>query len=121
MKIPAKYVANEFVRIVIMIMKTSGESLTHSSDRVIIAAKTCVSHVESIAYVADVIRFIAHYVQTMMEWMLLPIVKVKVVKMGPFAMDAECLKSTMIAGGVKCCYIPSSLRRMKGLPGRMEG
>ena len=83
MKIPAKYVVDVCVRIVMMRKRTSGESLGHSSDLVIDAAKTCVGHVESIAYVVNVVLFIALYVKKMMEWMLANIVKVKVVKMDP--------------------------------------
>ena len=113
LKIPAKYVANEFVMIVIM-MKN------HSSDLVIIAAKACAGHVEIIAYVGNVIRFTAHYVQKMTEWMLLSIVKVKNVQMDPFARDAECLAKTPTAWDVRLWFIQSYLGRMKGLLGRRE-
>ena len=95
MKIPAKYVATEFVMLVMMMKKT------HLYDLVMIAAKACVGHVESTAYVVNVIRFTAQYVQKMMEWMLLPIVKVNLVEMGPFVIHAEYTRSTMIVGVVK--------------------
>ena len=114
-KIPAKCVLDECV-LTVTTMK-----ITHSYDLVIIAAKACVKLVENTAYVANVVLFIALYVKMMMEWMLLPIVKVTVVKMDPFVLHAECLKSTMIVGGVKICCIPSSLGRGGCLQKRMEG
>ena len=89
MKTPAKCVVDVCVRIVMMRKMTSGESLGHSSDLVIIATKTCVGHVESIAYAGSVTLPIAHYVQKMMGWMLVDIVKVTVVKRTLFALDAE--------------------------------
>ena len=101
MKIPAKYVANEFVRIVMLITKMSGGMMDHSSELVIIAAKTCVSHVDVMAYAVDVTPFIAQYVRrVMMEWMLANIVKVTRARRNHFALGAEYPRSTMTVGDV---------------------